>query len=148
MMVGQPEIDEDGALVITVWKGNRLVRDHLYAADASVITVDPAGEIRLVDASGVTVCAPAEEPDCLANWLAAHPDAYISVWGRVEPNEDDQEVFIAYRITATDPDIKRDHATATATPTQTETIPAPTPTPTPIESETVPAPTPTSTPAG
>jgi len=112
MMVGEAEVDDNGALTITVWKGNRLVRDHLHADNASTITVDPAGEIHLVDSSGVTVCDPAEDPTCLITWLEQHPDAYVSVWGRVELDTEGNEVFIAYRVTVTVPDMGDDSSAA------------------------------------
>lgn len=129
MLVGQPEIDEDGNLSITVWKGNQIVRDHQYpVAEDNPIVIAPTGVIRLVDSTGVTTCDLEADPGCLETWLDANPDAYVSVWGRVVTDGDDTS-FVAYRITVTVPDME------TETPTKKETIPAP----------TIPAPTATPT---
>lgn len=110
MMVGEPVFDEGGTLSgIEVWKGNRLVRDQLYADASSTISITASSEIRLVSPDGVTVCDLTTGPDCLTTFFEENPDAYVSVWGHVEVVDDgiddngSDQVFVAYRITVTAP---------------------------------------------
>lgn len=99
MLVGQA-VYADGSLTVEPWKGNQLVRDYLAGSGESTITITPTSEIRLIDAGGVTTCTATLE-ECLSEWVTE--DNYVSVWGRVELDENGNEVFVAYRITVTVP---------------------------------------------
>lgn len=136
MLEGQPEIDADGNLSVTVWKGNKIVRDHQYREDSSTVTVSPTDVIRIVGPTGVTVCEGTLE-ECLPDPLPE--DAVVKAWGRVETGDDDNAEFVACRITITLPTMPEPEPTATL-PTPTATLPTPTAT-LPTPTATVPTPT-------
>lgn len=144
MLAGKPEIDAEGNLAVTVWKGNRIVRDYQYTAATDTVPISPTNVIRVVGPSGAVTCEGTPQ-ECLPDPLPE--DASMTVWGRVETvgeGEDAAEVFAARRITVKLPSLPEPTATV---PTPTATVPTPTatvPTPTatvPTPTTTIPAPT-------